>query len=147
MITRKAFFCAALAAILGVALAACAGQPERGADEIFRAVYDRFRGQLILDGADSHVVVSGDTLHAISAARYGDGHFYPLIMLASSDVVLDPDRISPGMRLTVPDLQRNLDDPGARRALASFMREIADIEEERGRRSAAEGMRAKADSL
>jgi hypothetical protein len=54
-----------------------------------------------------------------------------LIQLASRDVTKDPDRIMPGMDLTVPDLSRNLNDPGARQKLKEFLHEVADVYDKR----------------
>ena len=97
----------------------------------FETVYNKYDNRLILDGATDYVVVSGDTLTRISRSNYGpgNGYYFPLIMLASNDVVQDPDLIEPGMRLAIPDLQRNLDDPGARQAMKDFFNEIADVYE------------------
>jgi hypothetical protein len=68
-------------------------------------------------------------------------------MLASSDVVLDPDKIEPGMNLTVPDLDRNLNDPKARKSLKNFLVEIADIYDRRNRSQDANGLRDLSASL
>ena len=68
-------------------------------------------------------------------------------MLASKDVVLDPDKIEPGMELTVPDLQKNLDSPKARANIKKYLGEIAKVEEDRGRSQDAEGLKDLADSL
>jgi hypothetical protein len=78
---------------------------------------------------------------------YGDGFYYPIILLASSNVVLDPDNIEPGMELTIPDLQRNLNNARARANIKSFFMEIADIEEGRNRIPTARGIRQHAEAL
>jgi hypothetical protein len=95
----------------------------------FERVYNAYREALILDGAQTYTVVSGDFLAAITRRFYSGehGYFFPLIMLASSDVVLDPELIEPGMVLTIPDLQKNLDDPSARGYLKGFLRDVADV--------------------
>jgi hypothetical protein len=119
-------------------------------DSAFEKVYNTYRGNLILDGAKSYTVVAGDTLSAISRAQYGSGNgvFFPLIMLASSDVVLDPDFIEPGNKLTIPDLQKNLNDATARAHLKNFLLEIAKVYETKKDRPAdAEALRAKAATL
>ena len=116
-------------------------------NDALREVYNEYRSDLILTGAKSYNVVSGDTLSAISRREYKDGFYFPLIMLASSDVVLDPDKIKPGMKLTVPDLQRNLNDAKAKGRLKSFLQEIADVEVRRNRPRDAEGLRKLADTL
>jgi hypothetical protein len=48
-------------------------------------------------------------------------------MLASRERVRDPDLIIGGTVLIVPDLQRNLNDPGARQKIKDFLNEIADV--------------------
>jgi hypothetical protein len=102
--------------------------------EAFEMVYDTYRPDLILDGAETYLVVKGDTLSAITKKHYGvtNGYFFPLIMLASSEVVLDPDLIEPDMTLTIPNLQRNLDDPKAREKIRSFLTDIAGVYEQKG---------------
>jgi LysM repeat protein len=119
-------------------------------DDAFQKVYNKYHSGLILDGAKSYTVVKGDTLSAIARNEYGTGNgvYFPLIMLASSDVVLDPDLIEPGDKLTVPNLQRNLDDPAARGQLKNFLKEIADVYATKKSRPAdADALRVKADSL
>jgi hypothetical protein len=99
----------------------------------FETVYNKYADRLILDGAADYEVVPGDTLTRISRSNYGagNGYYFPLIMLASNDVVQDPDLIEPGMHLAIPDLQRNLDDPGARQAMKDFFLEIAEVYEQK----------------
>jgi hypothetical protein len=101
--------------------------------EAFEMVYDTYRPDLILDDAATYLVVKGDTLSAITKKHYGatNGYFFPLIMLASSEVVLDPDLIEPDMTLTIPNLQRNLDDPKAREKIKSFLTDIAGVYEQK----------------
>jgi hypothetical protein len=117
-------------------LAACKSAPpvEEQPENVtlsFETVYNKYESKLILDGATDYVVNPGDTLTKISRGKYGagKGYFFPLIMLASTDVVQDPDLIEPGMNLSVPDLQRNLDDPGARQAMKEFFIDIAEVYE------------------
>ena len=96
-------------------------------------LYNKYANRLIMDGATDYEVVPGDTLTRISRTQYGagNGYYFPLIMLASNDVVQDPDLIEPGMRLSIPDLQRNLDDSGARQAMKDFFAEIAEVYEQK----------------
>ncbi|MDR3284210.1 MAG: LysM peptidoglycan-binding domain-containing protein [Treponema sp.] len=122
---------------LAFLIAACASQQTSNTEpisansieEAFQDVYDEHRSGLILTGAKDYTVVRGDTLSGLARKNYGDdnGYFFPLIMLASSDVVLDPDLIEPGMELTVPDLPKNLDNPNARKQLKEFLTDIAGI--------------------
>jgi LysM repeat protein len=124
-------FTLAAATMLGACKSTPVEEPQDNVNLSFETVYSRYESKLILDGATDYVVVPGDTLTRISRSKYGTGkgYYFPLIMLASTDVVQDPDLIEPGMRLSVPDLQRNLDDPGARQARKEFFADIADVYE------------------
>jgi hypothetical protein len=125
---------------------ACKSQ-QKTAEEEFQQVYDRYFGDLILDGADTYTVKSGDTLAGISRSVYQDGFYFPVIMLASKDVVSDPDKIEPGMKLTIPDLKKNLDNPRARANIKSYLKDVAKIEDDRKRPNDAKGLRDLSDSL
>jgi nucleoid-associated protein YgaU len=48
-------------------------------------------------------VQTGDTLWAISRARYGDGVLYVKVVEANRDSIKDPDLIYPGQVFTIPD--------------------------------------------
>ncbi|MDR2898675.1 MAG: LysM peptidoglycan-binding domain-containing protein [Spirochaetaceae bacterium] len=126
------------AVLLMVALAvSCASTKEatqEDMNEAFDKVYDKYRSSLILDGAATHTVVSGDTLSKIAQTYYGaeKGYHFPVIMLASSEIVLDPDMIRPGMELTVPDLQKNLDDPLSRSNIKAYFKDVAKVYEMKG---------------
>ncbi|MCL2442478.1 MAG: LysM peptidoglycan-binding domain-containing protein [Treponema sp.] len=141
---RTLIFAALMACVL--LFVACKSTGEVN-DETFRKVYNRYRSQLIMEGAQKYTVKSGDTLSEISRTFYDDPYFYPVIMLASSDVVLDPDKINPGMELNIPDLQANLNNPGARRAMKSVIIDCAKIEEKRNRPVVAQHLKARADKL
>lgn len=100
-------------------------------------IYDAHQG-IVLDGAKEYTVKWGDTLSGIAKANYGEGangYYFPLIMLASKVVVSDPDRIKPGQKLTIPDLQKNLDDKYARSHLKSLLLDIAYIYDDKADRS------------
>jgi len=101
---------------------------------------------LILTGAETYTVVWGDTLTKISRSKYQNGFYYPLIMLASGNVIWDQDYLRPGMRLTIPRLQANLNDPKARDSIKSYLLEIASLTERKRPRDAA-GLRNLANSL
>ena len=122
-------------------------RPQNPVEEALASIYDQFRPGLITAGARRHTVAAGETLVSIANQHYDDGFFYPVILLASNDVVLDPDRIAPGMVLTVPNLQANLNVPSARANIRDFLFEIAIVEENRGRHSTAAGIRARANEL
>jgi len=147
---RKILFGLALVLSAFVILSCASNKPlttQQEIDDAFRKVYNEYRSDLILDGAGTYTVVSGDTLSAISRKSYNNGFYFPLIMLASSDIVLDPDRIVPGMKLTIPDLQKNLNDARAKGKLKSFLGEIAGLEDRRNRPLDAKGLRDLAASL
>ena len=101
------------------------------ADKDFSEAYQTYRAHLNLTGAHSYTVVRGDSLSSITEKQYGGKEYtfyFPIIMLASSDVkVADPDLILPGMKLTVPNLKLNLDDPNIRKSLKEYFDDIADI--------------------
>jgi len=116
-------------------------------DDVFNKVYSRYASDLILDGAQQYTVKSGDRLVDISRTQYDDPYYYPVIMLASRNVVADPDKIQPGMVLTIPNLQRNLNDPKARAAIKGVINDCAAIESRRDRADTAAGLRAHAATL
>lgn len=121
--------------------------PQTPEEETLAAIYERFWPGLILTGATNYTVRQGDTLADIAWKLYDDGFMYPVILLASRYIVLDPDRILPGMVLIVPDLQRNLNDAEARRNIRNFLLEIATFEDSRNRPATAEGIRERANRL
>ncbi|MDR2159981.1 MAG: hypothetical protein LBP23_07950 [Treponema sp.] len=112
-------------------------------------VYETYSGDLILDGAKSHTVVKTDTLSRITRANYGgkNGYFFPIIMLASRETVTDPDLLEPGMVLTIPDLQKNLDNPETRAKMKEFMNEIAGVYDRKGQPAIRDQLKALASSL
>jgi len=101
---------------------------------------------IILAGAETYTVVKGDTLSKISRGKYQNGFYYPLIMMASADVVSDQDVLEPGMVLTVPNLRANLNDARAKQSMKKYFLDIADITARR-RPADAEGLRNLAGSL
>ncbi|MDR1250978.1 MAG: LysM peptidoglycan-binding domain-containing protein [Treponema sp.] len=116
-------------------------------------VYERYSGGIILEGAQTHLVVWGDTLTKLAVRYYGsqNSYFFPLILLGSRNVISDPDVIIPGTRLTIPDLQRNLNDPTARQRLKDFLYETSNTYEGGSRRNweieVRNGLRSLASSL
>ena len=142
---KKAVFAVFL--ILCVLLVFSCSTTGRITDDTFRRIYDRHAGNLILDGAQSYTVRSGDTLSQIAESFYREGLYYPVIMLASKDVVLDPDKIMPGMVLTIPNLQANLDNPRSRASIRGVMLDCSEIEVQRGRSDYGRRMRELANSL
>jgi len=53
----------------------------------------------------SYTVQSGDTLLSIAETAYGDGSKYTKIFDANTDLLEQPDRIFPGQKLLIPDLE------------------------------------------
>jgi hypothetical protein len=103
-------------------------------DDQFRDVYDEYRADIILEGAKTYTVKDGDTLSHIATSEYGrgNGYYFPLFMLASSDVVADPDQIEPGMVLTIPLLEPNLENTASRGRIKQFLWDISDIYAKKG---------------
>lgn len=95
----------------------------------FDTVYVEFRRELDLTGAKSYKVVKGDTLSKITKNYYGEeyGYYFPMIMGASSNVVTHPDKIVPGMVLTIPDRKRNVSNPLIRRNIKKQFLRVASI--------------------
>ena len=143
-----AFFCFALMlACNSTPQDAGSGAAAQVSDESYQAVYSRYASGLILDGAGKYTVVYRDTLAGISRSKYRNGFYFPIIMLASRDIVLDPDKIVPGMVLTIPNLEANLNNPDARNTIKGFLLEIADLEVQRNRPRNSEGLRNLSASL
>ncbi len=88
-------------------------------------------------------MVYGDTLSAITRRSYpkDSGFYFPVIMLASNHVVLDPDFILPGMKLVIPDLRANLDNAVTKEKIKLYLLEIADIYTRKGDVKSEKGLR------
>ncbi|MCL2184431.1 MAG: LysM peptidoglycan-binding domain-containing protein [Treponema sp.] len=119
-------------------------------DDSFSKIYDKHSG-LIVAGATKYTVKSGDTLANIARNAYGGvetpAFYYPVIMLASKNTILDPDKIQPGMELTIPNLQVNLANPEGRSAVKGVILDLSNVERSRKRTETADGMRKLANSL
>lgn len=133
---KKLFFAgaAALAAIIAVSCATKGAEPgdfsnQQEVDAAFEKVYDAYANALIMEGSKEYTVIKGDSLTKISGRNYQGAMFYfPLLMLASTDIAIsDPDLIEPGMKLMVPDLKRNLDNPDSRGKIKAYLEDIARI--------------------
>jgi Tfp pilus assembly protein FimV len=111
------------------------------------AVPQPLRTTLILDGASNHTVKSGETLAEIAKQYYNNGHYYPVIHLANSHVIQDPDRIDPGTQLVIPDLHTNLNDSGARGVVKQSLTDSVPFEHSRSRSDTTNGIRELSDSL
>jgi LysM repeat protein len=99
-------------------------------DERYKNLYDANTG-LDLTGATTYTVKDGDTLSIISRHVYDDGFYYPIIMLASQGVVINPDKIKPGMALIIPDLERNKNNANSRKSMKNCLNGFASIEKTR----------------
>ena len=121
-------------------------------------IYDTYRSKLDLTGAQSYTVVSGDTLSQITRKYYGNltgvgdagasnGFYFPVIMLASDGKIVDPDMIEPNMKLTVPDLKKNLNNPVSRKAIKDCLNEVAYVYNKKNKPAEEEGLKKLAASL
>jgi len=122
---KKIFFLSAL--IFFLMLTVSCKSCQKDMDEQYRSLYDANTG-LDLTGAGTYTVKSGDTLSNISKHAYNDGFYYPVIMLASRGVVINPDKIQPGMKLTIPDIERNKADYAGRKSMKNCLNGFANIE-------------------
>jgi len=57
--------------------------------------------------ARTYTVQSGDTLWAIAAKMYGSGGKYMKIFEANTNILENPDKIRPGQKLVIPDLEKS----------------------------------------
>jgi hypothetical protein len=101
-------------------------------DRSLAQIYGQYESIIVLTGAQTYTVVRGDTLTRIARTYYGSGdnpYYFPLIFAASRDSVniVDPDEIEVGMQLTIPNLQENLNNPGARQNLKNLLMDVADF--------------------
>jgi hypothetical protein len=133
--------------IAALALLACASCIS--ATLSFESVYIEFRAELDLANAKSYKVVRGDTLSKITIAFYGEdyGYYFPMIMGASSRVVTHPDKIVPGMVLTIPDRKRNLANPIIRANIKKQFLRVASIYRREGNAFVADRLAETANGL
>jgi len=125
---KKVVFIAALIFIVMIVMLVLYCRTDLGdMDMRYTKLYDANSG-LDLTGAGTYTVKDGDTLSDISRHAYNDGFFYPVIMLASRGVVINPDKIRPGMTLTIPDLERNLANSKSKRSMKNCLNGFANIE-------------------
>jgi hypothetical protein len=107
------------------------------------------KSSIILDGAGNHRVVWGNSLSKIAIRYYGrrNGYYYPLIILGNPDLIKNPDLIIGGMRLKIPDLQRNLNNREARAELKAYMGELATYYAQKRNRTMSNNLRSLANTL
>jgi LysM repeat protein len=116
-----------LTAALILSIMVVGGCKSAPTDKDYVKIYDNSTG-LILDGAKEYTVKYGDTLSDIARKETGNGFYYPVIMLASRGVVVNPDKIAPNMKLTIPDIAKNKDNEDARKSMKNCLLGFANIE-------------------
>ena len=113
-----------------------------------------------LDMADAveYTIVYGDYLSEITRTFYGhltdvgpagtrNGFYYPVLMLASEDQIKDPDFILEGMKIKIPDLKKNLENPATRTAIKTILAQVAALYGNKNLLDEKEGLQRLADSL
>jgi hypothetical protein len=83
----------------------------------------------------------------IAKRFYSNGYYYPVILLANKAEIEDADKIEIDTQLIIPDLQRNLNDSGARGVIKQALTESVPFENSRSRGETADGIRALSNSL
>ena len=143
---KKVLLMAAL--ILSIMLTVSCKSAPKDMDEQYRNLYDANTG-LDFTGAGTYTVKAGDTLSNISRQAYNDGFYYPVIMLASRGVVINPDKIRPGMELTLPDLERNKANATSRKSMKNCLNGFAAIEKNKANpnQGLIDGFRKRAEEL
>jgi len=132
--------------------------PEK-VNQALEDIYSAYFGKLDLSGAQYYTVERGDTLSQITRKYYGNltdvgkagpnnGFYFPVIMLASSNAgIVNPDLIEPGMRLTIPDLKKNLANSGAKKAIKNCISDISYVYNRKGDSATEKGLVDLANSL
>ena len=118
-----------MALVAALVLAGCKSTGNQEAvNESFKKVYSTYSGIVNLDGAENYKVAEGDTLTSIAKAKYGDnnGYYFPLIMVASKNVS-DPELITPGTSLVIPDYNANINDKEQAARLKPYFKDIANV--------------------
>ena len=125
---KKLLFVMAVFAVM-LCITACQSAEPVDLGKDFDKVYSNYSEALNLDGAETYTVKTGDTLTDITKKFYGEenGYYFPLIMMASKDVVKDPELIRPGMKLTVPKLEANINDSERAKKLSPYFKDIANV--------------------
>ncbi|WP_461245746.1 LysM peptidoglycan-binding domain-containing protein [Treponema sp. R6D11] len=136
------------ALIIGLMLTMSCQSNPKDMDEQYKNLYDANTG-LDLTGSGTYTVKKGDTLSDISKRAYNDGFYYPIIMLASQGVVINPDKIKPGMALTIPDLEKNKANANSRKSMKNCLNGFASIEKSKSKpnQRLIEGFRKRAEEL
>ena len=117
------------ALIAALVLAGCKTTGNQEAvNESFKKVYNNYAGIVNLEGAKDYTVAEGDTLTSIAKDVYGEanGYYFPLIMVASKNVS-DPELITPGTKLVIPNYNANINDKEQAAKLKPYFKDIADV--------------------
>ena len=108
----------------------------------FEKVYSSYADVLVLDGAETYEVQQGDTLTSITKTFYAgkdeNGYYFPLIMLASRGVVSDPELIEPGMKLTIPNFEKNINNKDIATKLKPYFKDMAEVYKQKDTTAAAD---------
>lgn len=108
----------------------------------FDKVYNTHEQSLVLDGAETYEVKKGDTLTSITKTFYAgndtNGYYFPLIMLASHNVVSDPELITPGMKLTIPNFEKNIKDAAVAKKLSPYFKDLSEVYKQKDTPAAAD---------
>ncbi|PKL23419.1 MAG: hypothetical protein CVV47_14355 [Spirochaetae bacterium HGW-Spirochaetae-3] len=63
------------------------------------------------DVNEGYTIVSGDTLKGISAARFGDYRYWPVVYMTNKESIANPERIEPATALRIYRLPFNAASP------------------------------------
>ena len=113
---------------------------------------------LDMTDAREYTVIPGDFLSEITRIAYGhlttvgpagtrNGFYYPLLKQAAEDLIDDPDLIFPGMRLRIPDLEKNLANPDSRTTIKNILAQVAILYRNKYLPDEADGLQRLADWL
>ena len=135
----KKIACAILAVVAAIGMISCAStstmddsaKKQAEINKSFDKVYTTYADALVMDGAEVYEVKKGDTLTSITKTFYAgkdeNGYYFPLIMLASRNVVSDPELITPGMKLTIPNFDANINDRAVALKLKPYFKDLAEV--------------------
>ena len=161
----KKFTVVLIILLVAVVLFSCKSSPkiegevtQEKVNDALGQIYDNYRNKLDMTGAQNYTVVRGDSLTQITHRFYGNvsgvgdagpqnGFYFPVIMLASDSHIVDPDLIEPGMNLKIPDLKRNLDNSGSRKAIKDCLNDVAYVYNRKGNAATENGLKKLAGSL
>ncbi|MBQ9623047.1 MAG: LysM peptidoglycan-binding domain-containing protein [Treponema sp.] len=119
-----------------------ARKKQAAVNKAFDQVYSTHESSLVLEGAKYYQVKKGDTLTSITKKFYAghdaNGYYFPLIMLASHNVVSDPELITPGMRLTIPDFEKNINDKSKSQQFSAYFRDLTEVYKQKDTPAAAD---------